>query len=246
VSTLSLRLPVPPVPDAGNGNADPAQVRFPIAAPYFGPLCGIVLEREYDLSADLPPADYPAPRILDLGANLGLGTLFFSRLYPGARFVCVEPDPRNQLLLRKTLDWNGVEAQLIAAAAGAAPGRLVLRFGSNPTCSALEDSPMHDWREGEQVAVDVLTVPDILDRAGWDRVDLVKIDIEGSEDTLLSQSNDWLERVGAVVLEIHPNTTPEKIAGYLRPFGFHLRRLSHGTEPVYIARRESAGVPGQS
>lgn len=237
VTTLALRMPVPPVPGAENGNLDPARVRFPIAASYFGALRGIVLDAEYDLSAELPPAEHPAPRILDLGANIGLGALFLSRLYPGARFVCVEPDPRNQPLLRQTLDWNDVQAETIHAAVGPASGRLALRLGFDPTCSALEDSPMHNLREG-QVEVDILTVPAILARAGWDGADLVKIDIEGSEDTLLSQDNGWLEHVGAVVLEIHPNTTPEKIAGYLRPFGFQLRRLSHGFEPVYFARRE--------
>lgn len=34
-----------------------------------------------------------APVILDCGANIGLATLFFKRIYPKARITCGEADP---------------------------------------------------------------------------------------------------------------------------------------------------------
>jgi hypothetical protein len=91
----------------------------------------------------------------------------------------------------------------------------------------------------DRTEVEVTTIPALLDEAGWDSVDLVKIDIEGSEDELLSSNNGWLSSVGAILLEIHPNTTPEKIGSCLSPYGFSLRRHGHGREPVYVATRES-------
>ena len=208
------------------------RVTFPLSFAYAGMARGILLDREYQLADAL---GFVPRTVVDLGANIGLGALYLHCQFPEAQMVCVEPDPRNLPLLRQTLMLNRVPAQVIEGAIGVTSGRLNLRFGQNPACSALETSPMH--RLDQQVAVTVQTMPDLLTALGWDHLDLLKIDIEGTEDELLSQNNDWLQRVRAIVLEIHPNTTAETIASYLQPYGFHLTRHGHGQEPVYLAMR---------
>lgn len=45
---------------------------------------------------------------------------------------------------------------------------------------------------------------DLLSKLGYDRVDLLKIDIEGAELDLLTKENSWLSKVNAIVAEIHP------------------------------------------
>ena len=190
---------------------------------------------EYDLTTLLPEKP---KTILDLGANSGMAALYFQAHYPQAAIACVEPDPRNIDMLGKTLKSNGLEnsIRVIPAAIAAQAGRLKLRTGTHSTCSALETSPMHDLQGF--VEVDVTTVPDVLKQLGWESIDLLKIDIEGTEDELLSTHNDWLKHVKAIVLEIHPNTTPEKIQSYLSPFGFSLTPLQRSVEPVYFAIRK--------
>jgi hypothetical protein len=44
---------------------------------------------------------------------------------------------------------------------------------------------------------------DILARTPNHYADLIKMDIEGYEDVLLRENNDWLNRVGCIVMEIH-------------------------------------------
>jgi hypothetical protein len=82
-------------------------------------------------------------------------------------------------------------------------------------------------------------MPQILQRLGWRAVDLLKVDIEGAEESLFSESPHWLSMIGAIVLEIHPNTTPERIQAFLAPYGFHLRRQCYGREPVFFADKHS-------
>ena len=94
---------------------------------------------------------------------------------------------------------------------------------------------MHDLASG--VKGPVTTIPAVLDQSGWPTIDLLKIDIEGSEKDLLGRNNAWLEKVKAIVLEIHPNTSEAEIGGYLKPFGFTLTPLHKSIEPVFIARR---------
>ncbi|MEX0643456.1 MAG: FkbM family methyltransferase [Pirellulales bacterium] len=202
-----------------------------ITPPHLGALRGVFLDNEYNLSKVLP--DIRPATILDLGANVGMAAVYLHALYPDVHIACVEPDPRNLKLLEQTIATNRVNVTLVQGAVAAEAGRLRLRMGDNPTCSALETSPMH--KLDSSVEVDVFTVPQLLERLGWKSVDLLKVDIEGTEQELFARNNNWLHKVGAIVLEIHPNTSPEEIGEYLVPFGFRLRRLGHGAEPVYIA-----------
>ena len=212
-------------------------LRFALTPAYAGALKGIFLDDEYALEHVL---QLPPRRILDLGANIGMAASVLAAQFPGATLLLVEPDPRNLERLERAVRWNGLNASIVRSAVASAPGRLRLRVGDNPTCSALETSAMHALPD--TVEVDVMTVEDLLRHAGWDAVDLVKIDIEGTEEELLTESNAWLARTGALILEIHPACSPERIAGALGEFGLRLHRHGNGREPVYLATR----APGRS
>jgi FkbM family methyltransferase len=210
--------------------------RVALTAVHLGAFTGVFVDQEYDLLPHLPE-DLPNPRIADLGANVGFAACYFSSLFPGAQIMCCEPDPRNIAMLRETIDANALNAKIVEAAVASKAGRLRLRIGANPTCSSLESTEMHDLKDS--IEVDLVTVPQIMERAGWDQIDILKIDIEGSEKELLESNNAWLEHVRYIVLEIHPNTSEEEIAGFLKPFGFDLRRIGFATEPVYFASRRT-------
>lgn len=203
-----------------------------LSAPYLGALKGVFLDVEYDCSGLFNP---PPLRILDLGANIGMGSLSLACQFPEAEFVCVEPDPRNLGLLKTNLHQNGIRAEIVPAAVGVVSGKSSLRFNNDPTCSRLDSLPEQDLHD--LTGVDMVTVPEVLARAGWKTVDLLKIDIEGAEDEILSAKNDWLENVGAIILEIHPITTPGNILSYIKGYGFSIRRHGGGREPVYLCER---------
>ncbi len=48
--------------------------------------------------------------ILDLGANAGFTSVYFSKLFPKAKIACVEPMPNNLILLKENLALNNVNA----------------------------------------------------------------------------------------------------------------------------------------
>jgi hypothetical protein len=97
---------------------------------------------------------------------------------------------------------------------------------------------MHELPNTVEVAV--RTVEDILGEFGWSRVDLVKVDIEGTEEALLTQNNSWLAHTNALILEIHPSCSVAAIANAISHYGFELRRHGAGREPVYMATRKEA------
>lgn len=177
--------------------------------------------------------------ILDLGSNVGLSAIYLANEFHLANICCVEADPRNFELLSKNLSVNETDAQIIFGAVGAEDSELLeLRISNNSTCSTLVSQDFIHSSHTHKLTVPTISVEKIIDKLKWNKIDILKIDIEGAEDSLLKSSPSWLSIVSLIVMEIHPNTTPEKIQTYLNPYGFQLVRHSFGSEPVYIAFKQ--------
>ena len=137
-------------PESVTLNVRGRRLEMDLSAAYEGAFNGIFLDNEYDCASLVQE---PPKRILDLGANIGMGSLYLSALFSEAQFVCVEPDPRNVPLLERNLRANGVRAQVMACAVGAKSGESNLRSGDNPTCSALEAMLIYDRTKLTRVTV---------------------------------------------------------------------------------------------
>jgi FkbM family methyltransferase len=155
----------------------------------------VFYQRQYEPPGFISDRIGPAPRIVDLGANIGLFGLLVTAGHPSAHLTAVEPDPANAEVLRRAealnmLDWKIVEA-VAAAHSGTVPfasGRFSL-------------SRVEDRRGLPHVeAVDAFAY--LAD------ADLAKIDIEGSEWELLASPRLAQEGPRALVLEYHPHLAP--------------------------------------
>jgi FkbM family methyltransferase len=136
----------------------------------------------------------PPLRILDLGANVGFFGVFAMGRFPGAEVTAVEPDPANVHLLKRTMEANGWNWNVVQAAATKADGEIAFATGRFTT-SRIEPG-------GDLVpAVDAFP---LLDHA-----DLAKIDIEGGEWAILGDARLATGAPAAMVLEYHPYLCPE-------------------------------------
>ncbi len=142
-----------------------------------------------------------APRILDCGANIGAASLFFKRRYPNARVTAYEADPALCAMTKRNLERNGAaDVEVVHAALWTSTGEVTfLAEGS--------DSGMIGGLAGaaENVAATTLQVPSLRlrDVLASDRVDLLKLDIEGAEDAVLRDCESVLDRVHAIVMDLH-------------------------------------------
>jgi FkbM family methyltransferase len=169
--------------------------------------------RYYDF--DLP---FEPETILDLGANAGFSAVFFGRKYPHAALACVEPVAPNAELLRCNTKANGVEATVFEAAISTADGPVEMALAPNDYGHRLVEQdakpPAQTYRcEGR-------TVASVMDALGWDRISLVKIDIEGYELHLLQENSAWLGRTDAVCIELHPGFDEADLARVGIRYGF--------------------------
>lgn len=143
------------------------------------------------------------PTIVDLGANIGLSTVFFLNALPAATATAVEPDPGNFDLLRENLYRTGVDIRSHAVRAFA---------GGKAGFAELLDSGNGAWgmRMGPPSAkgTPVMPLAAIARQAGMGRISLLKCDIEGAERELFEDLAGWEDLVEYVVLELHADLFP--------------------------------------
>jgi FkbM family methyltransferase len=160
--------------------------------------------------------DKPDPYIIDGGGNIGMATLRFLKLYPKARVVTFEPQPEVFKRLQANIVNNlySDNVRLVNAALSDVDGeasfnRLV--DGHTDCCASLKDAPgMND-----KITVKTVTLLPYIDR----RVDLLKLDIEGSEyETLTRVSEaDLFKMVDRLIIEYHPVRRVGVKNGYFLP-----------------------------
>ena len=139
-----------------------------------------------------------SPRILDCGANIGLASLFFKRRYPAARITAFEADPAIAAMLEENVRCNGAaDVEVVAAAVWTARGEVTFRpdGADSGAVASLAGAP-------EAGAIRVPTIR-LAERLAAERVDLLKLDIEGAETEVLADCAGALGNVGALLLEVH-------------------------------------------
>lgn len=135
--------------------------------------------------------------LVDLGANIGLSSLWLARKYGLKEIIAVEPDPANFALLEKNLKQNAIDAILFQAAVGPKNGVAYFSSASCSNAGHLSDTG---------VPTTVVSMESILAKLPADTmVDVLKMDIEGGEESLFSENTDWLSRVEFIITELHPD-----------------------------------------
>lgn len=157
----------------------------------------IFLERDYEFEIGAP-----VQVIVDAGANIGLASVFFARKYPLARIIAIEPEAGNFALLQRNTQCYPRVTPLKAALWGSTgeiavldPGRGAHGFITMASGDAVERVP-------------AISIPDLLATHGIDRIDLLKIDIEGAEKEVFESSAGWIDRISVVVAELHERFKP--------------------------------------
>jgi FkbM family methyltransferase len=157
----------------------------------------IFVNRAYDFTSH---ADRPL--IIDAGANIGLATLFFKRKCPSARILAFEANPGTcSLLERNVAGLGGVTVVGAALAEGHGTLDLHLTTAGDIGASLHRDYRLI-WHDEEAVTtVRVPTVP-LSDYLG-EPVELLKLDVEGSEGVVLREAGPSLRNVSRIRMEFH-------------------------------------------
>jgi FkbM family methyltransferase len=199
-----------------------------ISAPKDVPL--VALFRDIWVSRCYAPADpmlRRPPDIIDIGANVGVFSLWAACTYPEARIVAVEPSNRMCKYLRGNVAANGLSRiHVVHAACHAVCGEATLYTPGDEVMNSLYalDSQGSVFRPLQQTKVTSLAAlfaqHDVRDGA------FLKLDCEGAEyEILYAAPADVLRRIACISMEYHLGFNehqPEELARHLRQHGFHV------------------------
>jgi FkbM family methyltransferase len=161
--------------------------------------------------------DWPSVgSVIDCGAHVGSFALWLSR-WSDASIVCVEPNPSVLPLLEHNLRPIKDRVRVWPLAVGGTAGTRVLHDQGFAAAASLERRSPRD----QAVEVEAITLDELVERSGFARVDLLKMDIEGAEfEVFRTARPQTLQRINAALIEWHPFAgQPEEIALKLEQAG---------------------------
>jgi FkbM family methyltransferase len=182
----------------------------------------------------------PGATFVDVGANWGYFTLLAAHLVgTTGSVVAMEPDPRLFTILRANVEANRLrQVSPLPVAAADRAGTLELA-GHDPEAGNWGlSSLMENGGGGERFAVDSRTVDAVLDEEGTERVELLKMDIEGAEEMALRGMEAGLAggRYRRVLVELHPTLHPrggalaDDVGALFRAAGYRGWSVDHSPE----------------
>jgi FkbM family methyltransferase len=133
--------------------------------------------------------------IIDAGANIGLAAHWFAWHNPEKKIYCFEPLTQNISLIKK----NCPSAILTQTLLGSEKGQVKLQVDPD---QVMASSVPCSW-ETKPEEFPVQTLDDLGKTFAWDRVALLKIDVEGMEIEVLKGARETLAHVHQVVMETH-------------------------------------------
>jgi FkbM family methyltransferase len=142
-----------------------------------------------------------APVILDCGTNFGLSIYYFKHLYPNSTIKAFEPDPKIIKILQENIDkngWTNVEVQPYALSDRDEVTRFYTTEIDSMAGSLTERRKVHGDKV-DYIDVTCKTLSSYL----TEKVDYVKMDIEGSEDKVLEECKHLLGNVHYLFCEYH-------------------------------------------
>jgi FkbM family methyltransferase len=148
-----------------------------------------------------------ARTVIDLGANIGLTSLYFLHHHPNCRILAIEPDVRNCGLLRENLSQHSVagRVRVMHAAFWKVDGKAV--FEPSHLQNEVNKGAVRSVSPGEEpraeTVVDCFCMESLLARSGFNEIDLLKVDIEGGEEHLFCGDFNWLSKVRCIAIEFH-------------------------------------------
>ncbi len=165
------------------------------------------LGKEFEPLQDYVSADYDG-LIIDAGGYIGAAALKFAALFPKAHILTLEPAAVNFAVLIRNVASNPNITPVHAALVSNCVTQATLHHRRREPGFTLVTKPA-DNPEVEQVgAVPVIQIGNILSTAGPRQVELCKLDVEGYEKDLFSQSADTFGQIKHIFAELHDRIVP--------------------------------------
>ena len=204
----------------------------------------IALRGEYDIVAEILAGKH-SPIVIDLGANIGLFSMLVFNLASSATVYSVEPSRVTYQVLEKNRKANPkLNWQTYWSAIWVDDGEIGFIEDTKASTASYVNAT------GGNTVVPSMSLATLFSKCTKSSIDLLKVDIEGSEEEVLCQNSDLLSRVETIIVEIHPYRCNEtRVVRTLQGAFDYLYDLggSRGSKkPLLLASRTPYDLPEYS
>ncbi len=183
-------------------------------------------------------ASAPSLSVVDAGAHNGHTAIEYLEHFPNSRVIALEPEPQNFATAKEALARFGERAELLPFALAETDGTVLLRVTSHSGAHSLlevGDMRYYDAPVETRAPIEVraVTLESLVAEHRLDRLDILKMDIQGAELLALRGAKGLLQRhaIGLIALEVlfqplyRDQPTFWDIADHLRSLGYALQGI---------------------
>ena len=185
--------------------------------------------------------------VLDIGANIGFMTSFFSTLNNGSKIYALEPDQSNFELIKKNVEHLGLEKSVHVEnlAVSDEDGHVNLNISASSNLHSI-----HNVENGNSVRIRSTSITSFL--RDKEPPSFLKMDVEGAEVEILNGMREYAEKTShemKILIEVHPNYYSEghsfndELQWYAR-HGFYVKYLVTATvsRPDYFVNKRMTPI----
>ena len=178
----------------------------------------VFLARSYDIYYGIEPK-----LIIDCGANIGLSAIYFKNRFPNAKIIAVEPEKSNFELLKKNTE-KYTNIFCVQSGIWNKSANLIIKDDSVGNWGFLVEEVNYQSND----IIPAISINDIIDKYGINQIDILKIDIEGSEKELFEMNfENWLKITKVLIIELHDGLKPGASKSFFKAisrYDFHMSR----------------------
>lgn len=197
---------------------------------------------EFTPPSTLLPSDFGG-LIIDAGGYIGTAAIKFSKMYPSAKVITIEPSSENFAILQENIrpckNIQAINAALVGG--NRAGGAKLFNRGTGQWGFTIITNPLDAPAATEIQSTETVTLPDIARQHAGTEIGILKLDVEGAEKEIFVNGGDDLKNVFAIFVELH-----DRIVGgcseSFKNFSKDRSVLNFGREKFLAVRRANPGT----
>ena len=173
--------------------------------------------------------------IIDAGANIGLSAIYFANKYPDAKIYAIEPSIDNFEILKENINYYPNITAIYGALMGESGYGTLFDPGQGDLAYQVKCGS-----DSNEFSVPCMTMETICQKYKLSHIDLLKMDIEGSEFDIFNRDCPWLAMVDVLIIELHERIRKDCNYIVFQSLSPIFSNIWIGGENFYFARSDVA------